>query len=126
MKNVSKLAALLFVAILLLTACGSSTIYNVNNHKVSAKKSSETVYRAIRQGGQSLGWKISKIKPGVAQGTLHLRSHVAVVRISYNNSSYSIRYVRSQNLKYNPERGTIHKNYNGWIQNLERAIDNRL
>lgn len=126
MKNVFKLAALLLFSSLMITGCGSARVYNVQSHKVTHKKSSETVYRAIKSGGQSLGWQIHKIKPGVAQGKLYLRTHVAVVRINYTNSSYSIRYVSSQNLKYNASKQTIHSNYNGWIQNLEKAIDVRL
>ena len=121
-----KFAALLLISSLVITGCKTSTIYNVQQHKVSHQKSSETVYRAIRSAGQSLGWQIRKIKPGVAQGKLYLRTHTAIVRITYTRSSYSIRYVSSQNLKYNSNKNTIHSNYNGWIQNLEKAIDVRL
>ncbi len=126
MKNILKLSILLILLSLVITGCGGAKIYNVQQHKVSHQKSSETVYQAIKSGGQSLGWKIQKIKPGVAQGKLYLRSHVAVVRIDYTNSSYSIRYVSSQNLDYNAKKQKIHSNYNGWIQNLEKAIDVRL
>ena len=126
MKKLFKASALLLFSTLIITGCGTSRIYNVPQHKVSHKTSSETVYKAIRSAGQSLGWNIQKVKPGVAQGKLNLRSHVAVVQIKYTNSSYSIRYVRSQNLKYNAKKQTIHGNYNGWIQNLEKAIDVRL
>ena len=126
MRKSLKITSLLLIASFAITACGTRTIYNVPVTKIHAKSSSETVYRAIRNAGISLGWKIRKIKPGVAEGKLALRSHVAVVRISYNKSSYSIRYVQSTNLKYNPKKQTIHSNYNGWIQNLEKAIDARL
>ncbi len=126
MKNILKLSILLILSSLVITGCGSDKIYNVQQHKVTHKKSSETVYQAIKSAGQSLGWKITKIKPGAAQGKLYLRTHVAVVRINYTNSSYSIRYVSSQNLKYDAKKQTIHGNYNGWIQNLEKAIDVRL
>ncbi len=120
-----KFAALLIISSLVIAGCKTSTVYNVQ-HKVSHQKSSETVYRAIRSAGQSLGWHISKIRPGVAQGKLILRSHVAIVRITYTRSSYNIRYSSSKNLKYDSQKNTIHSNYNGWIQNLEKAIDVRL
>ncbi len=126
MKKILKFVALLLIFSLVIVGCKTSTIYNVRQHKVSYKKSSETVYRAIRGAGQSLGWHIHKIKPGVAQGKLHLRSHTAIIRITYTRSSYSIRYAGSKNLKYNSQKHTIHSNYNSWIQNLERAIDSRL
>lgn len=126
MKNIMKLTTFVLVSMLLFTGCKSTKIYNVPTQKVQAQKSSEHMYRIIREAGQSLGWNIKKVKPGVLEGKLALRSHLAVVRINYNHTSYNIKYVRSSNLKYNASKGTIHKNYNGWIQNLQQAIDARL
>ena len=126
MKKLIKLSILLLTTSLMITACGSSTIYNVKKNRIENQKSSKKVYQAIKEAGQSLGWKIHKIRPGVAQGKLLLRTHVAVARINYNRSHYSIHYLKSENLKYDAEKKTIHKNYNGWIQNLEKAINIRL
>jgi len=126
MRKILKIASVLLLASITFTACGTSKVYNVAPQKIDTQKSSEKTYQAIRAAGQSLGWNIRKIKPGVAEGKLALRAHIAVVRIDYTRNSYSIRYVRSTNLKYNAKKGTIHSNYNGWIQNLEKAIDARL
>lgn len=126
MDKLLKIATALLLSGFILTGCGSAKVYNVSHHKVSQQKSSETVYKAIKSAGQSLGWQIHKIKPGLAEGKLYLRTHLAVVHINYNSSNYSIRYIRSENLNYNPQTKTIHTNYNGWIQNLEKAIDIRL
>ncbi|WP_373034008.1 hypothetical protein [Sulfurovum sp.] len=126
MKKLLKLGALLLITSLMTTGCGTGPIYNVQYSKIDNQKSSAAVYQAIKEGGQSLGWKITKIKPGVAEGKLYLRTHLAVVRINYSSSAYSINYVRSENLNYNAETKKIHTNYNGWIQNLEKAIDVRL
>ena len=126
MKKLLKLSALLLISSMLLIGCGSSKIYNVQHSKIDNQKSAKVVYQAIREAGQSLGWKITNVKPGEAQGKLYLRTHVAVVRINYNSSAFSIHYVNSQNLDYNAKKQTIHSNYNGWIQNLEKAIDVRL
>lgn len=126
MKKLLKISALLIMTALITVGCRSGAIYNVQNSKIEKPKSSKVVYQAIKEGGSSLGWKINKIKPGVAEGKLFLRTHLAVVRINYSSSAYSINYVRSENLKYNAEKQTIHSNYNGWVQNLEKAIDARL
>jgi hypothetical protein len=56
----------------------------------------------------------------MARATLNLRSHVAVTEIAYDETRFTIRYADSRNLGY--DGTSIHKNYNGWIQNLERAI----
>jgi len=126
MKKLLKLSALLLMTSLMITACGSAPIYNVEKNTIEDPKSSKKVYRAIKEAGQSLGWKIRKTAPGVAQGKLLLRTHIAIIKINYNRLSYSIHYVKSENLKYDDEKKTIHKNYNGWIQNLEKAIEVRL
>ncbi|MFK5976843.1 MAG: hypothetical protein QM493_10070 [Sulfurovum sp.] len=123
MKKLFKLSMLVLVSSLLLTGCGLPPVYNVPTSKLDKRYSKGKVYTAIKEAGKSLGWKITRRGTGVAEGKLILRTHLAIVRITYNANSYSIKYVRSENLKYNAEKGTIHKNYNGWIQNLEKAIN---
>ena len=106
----------------------AAPIYNVSNAPVttaSAKQvSAAQVREAIVRAGASLGWVIKDSGPDKLTGTLHLRSHTAVIDIPYSAQNYSINYVSSQNL--NASNGTIHKNYNGWISNLTRAIDVQL
>ena len=63
-------------------------------------------------------------RPGHVLGRLALRTHVAVVDIDYTDRTYSIRYKDSTNLDYNGT--TIHRNYNGWIENLDKAIKAQL
>ena len=76
---------------------------------------------AIIAAGAGLGWQMTDKSPGVLEGRLALRTHVAVVDIPYSEKAYSIRYRSSVNL--NEANGTIHSNYNGWIQNLQRAVN---
>ena len=86
--------------------------------------SADSVGKAILRAGGSLGWVMKKVKDGKLVGTLMLRKHVAIVAIDYSAKSYSIHYKDSQNLNYD---GTnIHSNYNGWVQNLNRAIQSQL
>jgi len=125
MKKILKLTLVIFITSLVMTGCKQSPIYNVHKHKISPHSKSR-VYAAIKKAGQALGWQIYSLKSGVARGKLHLRKHVAVVNIYYNSRSYSIRYIKSKNLKYDAQKKTIHKNYNSWVQNLEKGIDARL
>lgn len=115
--------------ILLVTVAGcAAPIYNVDSAPVttsSAKQlSTAQVREAIVRAGASLGWIMKDAGPNSLVGTLHLRSHTAVVNIPYSEKSYSIKYVSSENL--NAANGKIHKNYNGWISNLTRAIEVQL
>jgi hypothetical protein len=78
------------------------------------------VRTAIIAAGVGLGWRVVDAGPGKLEGTLALREHTAVVEIPYSSRAYSIVYKSSTNL--NEAGGVIHSNYNGWVQNLDRAI----
>jgi len=65
---------------------------------------------------------MKEIKTGHILGTLHLRKHVAKIDITFDNKSLNIQYKDSVNLDYKSDDQTIHSNYNGWIQNLTKAI----
>ena len=82
----------------------------------------ENIEKAVVRAGAKLGWKIHPEGPGKAEGIILLRTHVAYVNITYDTKAFSITYKDSVNLDYMPKENTIHKNYNGWIQNLEKAI----
>ena len=86
--------------------------------------SKEEVRAAILRAGATLGWQMKDEGPNMLVGTLMLRTHTAVVEIPYSSSNYSIIYRSSTNL--NESGGKIHKNYNGWIQNLTRGINAQL
>jgi hypothetical protein len=78
------------------------------------------------KGCSRRGWVPTKVQDGVIDATLHLRSHVAVVRISYARDSYSVAYLRSENLNYERTPGgseMIHANYNSWVRNLNLTRD---
>lgn len=110
-------AALLFVA------CTTQPVLNVSQAPVATNKpnpSMDDVRTAIVRAGSGLGWQMNPDKPGHVTGRLLLRTHVAVVDIDYTQTLYSIKYRESTNLDY--DGGNIHKNYNGWIQNLDKAI----
>lgn len=128
MKSFLKIFAVGFLAVIFLSGCRTSTVQNVENQHITANKkvTVEQVGDAIVRAGTGLGWVMKKEKPGHIVGSLFLRGHVAVVDITYDTKDYSINYNRSQNLKYNPEDNTIHKNYNSWVTNLNSAIMSQL
>ena len=112
--------------LLILAGCTSNPILNIENApiEIEAKHSSKDIKKAIIRAGAGLGWQMKFKKKGHIVGTLYLRKHVAAVDITYTKNSYNITYKSSQNLDYD---GTnIHRNYNGWIQNLNRQIQAQL
>ena len=111
-----------------LGAC-SAPILNIDHASPTTSAPHKTlslqqVRTAIIQAGAGLGWEMKDNGPNSLIGTLHLRTHTAVVDIPYTTTDYSIKYRSSINL--NEKNGKIHKNYNGWIQNLSKGINTQL
>lgn len=114
------------IVIAMLGGCRSAGIYNVSAAPVVANKavSMDDVQKAIVSAGVGLGWQMKPVEPGLIVGTLSLRTHTAVVDIKYDTKNYSITYKDSSNLDYKGD--SIHKNYNGWVQNLDSGIRSKL
>lgn len=126
-------SGILFACVVLVAVMGcrgGGQIYNVKNTPITTatgkEMTLEQVTKAIVEAGAGLNWTMAVVKPGQIIGTLNLRSHTAVVDITYNTKTYDITYKDSVNLKYNAEKNTIHQNYRGWIMNLDNAIKGRL
>jgi hypothetical protein len=124
-----KLASvLLAAAALALAGCTIAPIYNVDKAPVTTvpgkNVSMNDVSTAIIRAGAALGWQITPDSPGKLTGRLALRSHLAVVDIEHDTRAYSIKYRDSTDLM--ADGTNIHRNYNGWIQNLEKGIRTQL
>ena len=120
------------VLVLVLVGLASCTtdMINIENAPVfyqsGEERTLDQIEKAIIRGGAARGWVISPAGPGHLIGTLHLRSHIAVVDITFNTKTYSIKYKDSTNLNYtkgSDGAGYIHDAYNGWISNLESDIN---
>jgi hypothetical protein len=112
-------------AFILFTGFGPGTpIVNIQSAAIPPNPAAtmENIGKAVIRAGQTLGWQITPMGPGKAEGVLVLRRHRAVVDITYDTGSFSIHYKDSVNLDYDAQEKTIHSNYNGWIRNLEKAI----
>lgn len=125
LRNVFRVSAIVLTS-LLVYAC-AQPVHNVRDTPIEVPKSDYTlddVATTITRAGASLGWVVTHEAPGHSVATLHLRSHMARVDITYTLDSYNIQYRDSTNLDYD---GTnIHRNYNSWIQNLDNAIQVQL
>ena len=55
-----------------------------------------------------------------------LRKHTAVVEIPYSTKELQHQLQGQHQPRRRAGDGTIHKNYNGWIQNLNRGINAQL
>lgn len=119
---------ILILLSMLLMSCRSTSILNIKNEPFALQSTSKLALAKVTHNiiiaGDKLGWKMTKIEPGHIIATLHLRTHMAKVDINYSTSNYSITYKDSLELKYDGD--SIHKNYNGWVQNLSSAINTQV
>jgi len=108
--------------------CGSRPIMNVTAEPVvvtpGKTATNDNVRDAILRAGSSLGWQMRPAAPGVIAGTISLRGNTANIDVEYNPRTYNIVYRSSTGLE--AQNGQIHKNYNGWIENLNNAIRREL
>lgn len=113
---------------LVVAGCAPRPVMNVTDQPVVTAAGKQVTADQVRDGivraGTGLGWVMTPISPGLVSGRLSLRDHVAVVDVRYTTKTYSIMYKDSTNLSYRD--GQVHRNYNGWIENLDRDIRNEL
>lgn len=117
--NILVILSLLIVSV---AGCRTAPIYNVNSAPINARANVTLaeVGKTITQAGAGLGWQMRQVNPGLIEGRLNLRGRTAVVDIPYTTKTFSITHKETSGLR--DEDGAIHKNYNGWIQNLEKTI----
>jgi hypothetical protein len=87
----------------------------------------DEVRAGIIRGSQTRLWSAEIAEENVIRAKLNVKNkHFAVVEIPFSESAYSIIYVSSENLDYNPTRETIHRNYAKWIYRLSTSINDQL
>lgn len=117
--------ALLTLLVLGITACTSKPVVNIENSAPpAAVKGQDDMRRAILTALQRRQWTVERADSGQILALITRRSHQAQVTIPYTASTYAIRYRDSHNLDY--RKGKIHRNYNRWVQNLDRGIQQEL
>ena len=68
------------------------------------------------------GWGTAQVAPDVIRCTLVARIHKVVVDVKFSKTNFSISYVGSENMGYDPASKTINRKYNQWVRNLEAQI----
>ena len=86
------------------------------------------VVKDIKRTLAGRGWQVAQEQPGVIDSTLHLRDHVAKIRITYDERQVGFAYVDSTKLDYVERRGKryIHGNYLGWMGYLVSDLGTNL
>ena len=128
MKTTVLKVLLVAFAVAALAACTIQPLYNVKGAPVETPggkpPTMAEVEKAIVRAGSALGWKMQPVRPGVMVGTINLRRHTAIVDVTFDTRTYNITYKDSVELDY--DGSNIHRNYNGWVQNLDKGIQAQL
>lgn len=111
------------VSIFIFSGCGKA-VYAVKKENTTVKLTTKQMESVINTSAEERGWMIKKVSDGLIHLTYFRGKVMAKVGVSYTNSSYSIDYLDSQNLKYDGKN--IHGTYNKWVEGLEQTIDKRL
>ncbi len=91
---------------------------------IPAGLSPDKAVKDIKRALIGRGWIITAERPGEIDSSLHLRDHVAKIRVAWDAASVRIAYVDSVNLNYREKKGKkfIHPNYLGWISNIAQDM----
>jgi hypothetical protein len=116
---------------LLIVAIGAcqrlQPIYAVQGHPIpsaSAGLMPVQITQLISSAAQSNGWSVEPVGPTELRATQKWKDHTAVVLISQDGRTFSIRNENSTNLLQQGDM--IHRAYNERIHALENAIEGRL
>ena len=123
------LPVVVFVLALVLAAgCRKQAVHDYEAQpmpQISAKLTEVKVKDAIVRAGTAAGWQVVPEEgPSLRATTYYRNKHMAAVRITFTQNTYSIRYANSANFDYNG--GMIHSNYNNLVLRLRQSIDAEL
>ena len=117
----------LALALLALAACSTSKpVLNPDQGLPPEREYSQVqVQQAIISALEARQWRVGRVEPTQIYASISVRQrHHASIVIDYSPIDFKIRYRSSQGLDY--EDGTIHRNYNRWVNNLRAEVLHQL
>ena len=85
---------------------------------IPAGLTQEQVVKDIKRALMGRGWEVTGEAPGHIDATIHLREHMAKIKVDYDTAKVQFAYVDSFNLDFKQKVDGpryIHRNYLGWI-----------
>ncbi|MFL1418476.1 hypothetical protein ACI77M_20065 [Pseudomonas fildesensis] len=115
-------ATLIILALLTTAGCTSKPVLNTQHDlPANAQVSEEKIKQVIVAALQKREWTVQRLSPQLVQAEITVRNQFyAAIDIRYTRNSYAITYRDSRDLGY--KDGKIHRNYNRWINMLDRDI----
>lgn len=120
---------ILLIASIAFVRAEAARIVNLENLAIPERSdgsgfSLEEVRALIMNGCTRRDWKPNYEGGSVITCSILVRSrHFVKVEISFSEVDYSIYYLDSDQMDYNAAKQSIHRKYNGWVNNLRLMID---
>ncbi len=120
---------LLLIASIAFVRAEAARIINLENLVIPERTdgsgfSLEEVRALIMNGCTRRQWKPEYEGGSVITCSILVRGrHFVKVEIPFSQVDYSIFYLDSDQMDYNPQKQSIHRKYNGWVNNLRLMID---
>lgn len=118
MKNI----IIAILSSLLLVACSSMKVKNIEGVEVPPTVSVKQMAKAIKDAAENRNWKVVKHSKGVYTLKVDSSGRSLTVKVPYKKGTYSVNYESSENLKYDEATGKIHKKAYKWMRVLSRDI----
>lgn len=123
-----KRSMLCAVLAVVLCGCFGSSAYRANQEnevvKLVPAQQKAKVRNAIIRGGLNRDWRVASETDGCIRLHLDVRGgkHQVDVDVFYTENDFTVKYVSSVNMEYDPVDGTIHRKYVQWVRNLKQEI----
>lgn len=121
----------LLIASIIFVQAEAARVENLENLVIPERTdapqfSLEEVRTLIMNGCSERQWKPEYEGESVITCSILVRGrHFVKVEIPFSQSDYSIFYLESEEMDYNPANQSIHRKYNGWVNNLRMMIDHQ-
>ena len=125
MKNMIKMfcgiAIAAFCGCLSTSSGGGEEIMSIEDCKVTLS-GTRTMKEVVVAAAHGKMWMPEERGDNTVRCTLDVRGHQVVVDVVFTDTSFSIRYISSQNMDYDAATRRINRKYNQWVRNLRREI----
>ncbi len=123
---VQRRSLVLASVLLAIAGCKTTDVHNVPRTAFTGPVSArlQDVGEAIWAAGRREGWRVRETAPGEVSAEKNLRTHRALVRITYDTQGFDITLLEADGLEYDGRH--IHKAYNEWVAQLEKAIQDEV
>lgn len=126
-KTLLAAAAAASIAVLSSGCVATSTEVQTFSGVVPAGITAEQFNSSLMDAGLNRDWVIKKLDSNTYRAVYTARSHSITCELVLGaDGTYTISYVSSIGMDYDAADGTIHRNYNRWVNNLKHDLDTRL